>query len=427
MKKTLAIILAFLSLQVSVVKADTEVTRDSVRIYFRQSKIDLDPQLHSNRAALDRITGKLRDEYSDSVFRLRRVEVVGGASPEGSISFNRWLSEQRAATLFRFVSQYAALPDSLMTTTFLGRDWKGLLYLASDDPDLPYREATLDLLRRIASNAGTNRIDGKDALTVLKRFRDGVPYRYMYRKFFPELRSSRMNLWYDKVRNPLLPTPPPAPALPPVHDTVVVHDTVYIYTCPSCRPFYMDISTNMLYDAAAIPNIGVEFYLGRSWSIGANWMYAWWKTDRSHWYWRTYGGDIYVRRWFGKASKEKPLTGHHAGIYAQTLTFDFETGGRGYIGGEPGGSLWDRAMWGGGVEYGYSLPIARRLNLDFTIGIGYLGGRYYEYKPIDNCYVWQATKRLHWFGPTKAEVSLVWLIGCDNWNRPRTKNSSDIK
>ena len=189
----------------------------------------------------------------------------------------------------------------------------------------------------------------------------------------------------------------------------------------------MDISTNMLYDAAAIPNIGVEFYLGRSWSIGANWMYAWWKTDRSHWYWRTYGGDIYVRRWFGKASKEKPLTGHHAGIYAQTLTFDFETGGRGYIGGEPGGSLWDRAMWGGGVEYGYSLPIARRLNLDFTIGIGYLGGRYYEYKPIDNCYVWQATKRLHWFGPTKAEVSLVWLIGCDNWNRPRTKNSSDIK
>ncbi len=427
MKKTLAIILAFLSLQVSVVKADTEVTRDSVRIYFRQSKIDLDPQLHSNRAALDRITGKLRDEYSDSVFRLRRVEVVGGASPEGSISFNRWLSEQRAATLFRFVSQYAALPDSLMTTTFLGRDWKGLLYLASDDPDLPYREATLDLLRRIASNAGTNRIDGKDALTVLKRFRDGVPYRYMYRKFFPELRSSRMNLWYDKVRNPLLPTPPPAPALPPVHDTVVVHDTVYIYTCPSCRPFYMDISTNMLYDAAAIPNIGVEFYLGRSWSIGANWMYAWWKTDRSHWYWRTYGGDIYVRRWFGKASKEKPLTGHHAGIYAQTLTFDFETGGRGYIGGEPGGSLWDRAMWGGGVEYGYSLPIARRLNLDFTIGIGYLGGRYYEYKPIDNCYVWQATKRLHWFGPTKAEVSLVWLIGCDNCNRPRTKNSSDIK
>lgn len=427
MKKTLAIILAFLSLQISVVKADTEVARDSVRIYFRQSKIDLDPQLHSNRAALDRITGKLRDEYSDSVFRLRRVEVVGGASPEGSISFNRWLSEQRAATLFRFVSQYAALPDSLMTTTFLGRDWKGLLDLAANDPKLPYREATLDLLRRIAANTGTNRIDGKDALTVLKRFRDGVPYRYMYRNLFPELRSSRMNLWYEKVRNPLLPAPPAAPVLPPVHDTVVVHDTVYVYTCPPCRPFYMDISTNMLYDAAAIPNIGVEFYLGRSWSIGANWMYAWWKTDRSHWYWRTYGGDIYVRRWFGKASKEKPLTGHHAGIYAQTLTFDFETGGRGYIGGEPGGSLWDRAMWGGGVEYGYSLPIARRLNLDFTIGIGYLGGRYYEYKPIDNCYVWQATKRLHWFGPTKAEVSLVWLIGCDNWNRPRTKNSSDIK
>lgn len=71
----------------------------------------------------------------------------------------------------------------------------------------------------------------------------------------------------------------------------------------------MDISTNMLYDAVAVPNIGVEFYLGRSWSIGANWMYAWWKTDRSHWYWRTYGGDIYLRRWFGKASKRSRSPG----------------------------------------------------------------------------------------------------------------------
>lgn len=64
-----------------------------------------------------------------------------------------------------------------------------------------------------------------------------------------------------------------------------------------------------------------------------------------------------------------------------------------------------------GVEYGYSLPVAYRLNIDFTIAVGYWGGTYYEYTPVDNCYVWQATKERHWFGPTKAEISLVWLIG----------------
>lgn len=146
-------------------------------------------------------------------------------------------------------------------------------------------------------------------------------------------------------------------------------------------------------------------------------MYGWWKKDRIHWYWRAYGGDITVRKWLGKAAREKPLTGHHLGIYGQVLTYDFETGGRGYMGGEPGGSLFDRASFGGGVEYGYSLPVTRRLNLDFTLGIGYLGGKYYKYTPADGCYVWQETKQRHYFGPSKLEVSLVWLIGHGNINK----------
>ena len=32
----------------------------------------------------------------------------------------------------------------------------------------------------------------------------------------------------------------------------------------------------MLYDALLIPNIGVEMYLGKRWSVAANWMYGWW-------------------------------------------------------------------------------------------------------------------------------------------------------
>lgn len=33
----------------------------------------------------------------------------------------------------------------------------------------------------------------------------------------------------------------------------------------------------------------------------------------------------------------------------------------------------------GGVAYGYSLPVGHRFNVDFTLGIGYLGGLYKEY------------------------------------------------
>ena len=90
------------------------------------------------------------------------------------------------------------------------------------------------------------------------------------------------------------------------------------------------------------------------------------------------------------------------------ITYDVELGGRGY--------LADRWSWSVGLEYGYSLPIDSRLNIDFTIGAGYHTGQFYEYLPIDGHYVWQATKNRRYIGPTKAEISLVWLLGRGNVN-----------
>lgn len=185
------------------------------------------------------------------------------------------------------------------------------------------------------------------------------------------------------------------------------------------KPFYMSIKTNMLYDVLAVPNIGVEFYLGKNWSVAGNWMYGWWKKSEKHRFWRIYGGDIVFRKWFGQKADEKPLTGHHVGVYGQIFTYDFEWGGKGYMGGQPGGTLWDKANYAFGVEYGYSLPVADRLNIDFTIGLGYWGGKYYKYIPLDGHYVWQATKNRHWVGPTKVEISLVWLLGRGNNNNKK--------
>ena len=164
----------------------------------------------------------------------------------------------------------------------------------------------------------------------------------------------------------------------------------------------MAVKTNMLYDLAMTPNIGVEFHLGKGWSIGANWAYAWWKNDDKAFYWRVYGGEIDVRKYFGKQAKERPLSGHHIGIYGQGLTYDFDLGKTGII---------SEFSYGAGVEYGYSLPVTKSLNIDFGVGFGYLGGEYKVYDPMDGCYVWKETRQRHWFGPTRAEISLVWLIG----------------
>ena len=265
---------------------------------------------------------------------------------------------------------------------------------------------------------------GKDTITYQKSVADDVvPTATASENWIESITPTEEGLTYTVAKNT---SKEPRTATITVESYGESQEVTVNQAGAPCKPFYMGIKTNMLYDVAAIPNIGAEFYLGANFSVVANWEYSWWKSDKKAWYWRSYGGDVALRYWMGKAAKEKPLTGHHLGLYGQMITYDVEVGGRGYIADSGFGKDkeanpnlgWN---WTAGLEYGYSLPIARRLNIDFTLGVGYHWGYFMEYLPIDGHYVWQATKRRQYIGPTKLEVSLVWLIGCDNFNKKYNK------
>ena len=414
------ILLSFLSCSVLFVSA--QETRDSVKIYFHKGRTEIDLSLRDNRRSLEKISRRILEYRPDTAFSICKIMVVGAASPEGSIELNRRLSELRAKRLFDHVCGYSPLPDTLKTSVFVGRDWRGLLRLVENDPGMPGKSETVELLQGIVSEVEAS-VNGENKINELKRLRYGIPYRYMYRNLFPDLRASCLYIWYESKRKSF----PAMQVISHLHDTLYLPcklspfggETGGFQSGEKHGPFYMAVKTNMLYDALLVPNIGVEFYVGKNWSLAGNWMYAWWKSDRHHNYWRLYGGDLEVRRWFGRKASEKPLAGHHIGLYGRIFTYDFETGGTGYMGGKPGGTLWDKMNYSVGLEYGYSLPVARRLNLDFVIGVGYWGGEYHKYAPIDGHYVWKETRRRHWFGLTEAEISLVWLLGRGNYNEKK--------
>lgn len=333
---------------------------DSATLLFHQSKDNLDLEIPGNQKEISRIIDRIREIRNDSTFSINSLLFIGAASPEGAIDFNRGLSQRRANTLFSYIGNNSNLPDSIMKFSFLGRDWAGLAKLVANDTLVPFCSETSALVNEIAAADAAGIPQRIDPLRRLRRLRGGVPYRYLYRNLFPLLRASRLYLNYERKPEPE--PVPPVVSIPVEEPVCEVPDTV---VTPQEKPFYMAVKSNMLYDAILIPNIGVEFYLGKNFSVTANWMYAWWKCDHKHNYWRTYGGDIEGRWWFGTKAHEKPLTGHHIGVYAQMLTYDFELGGKGYL-----GPKWS---YGGGVSYGYSLPVAKRINIDFTIGVGYLG------------------------------------------------------
>lgn len=381
---------------------------DSLKIHFQQSKSLFNESVSGNSMFYGSLADLLEMAKRKDI-EIVSVKLYGAASPEGGIDYNKGLSKRRADRIASYISEIGngrIFPEVVA----VGRDWSGLYDLAVADSELPSREATLDLLCRLAM---PNDKESEDRMFAqLKVLDGGKPYRYMYGRLFPELRKAGVKVVAVYRIDDL------------VSDGRVSLETSFaepngisisakrnVMQEVRKKPWYVGVKTNMLYDALLVPNGGLEIYLGKNWSIDAYWMYAWWKSDRVHNYWRTYGGDVELRKWLGSAARRKPLTGHHIGAYAQIVTYDFELGGRGY--------LADRWSYAAGVSYGYSLPVAKRLNIDFSMGLGYMGGEYKEYLPQDGHYVWQSTKRRHWIGPTKAEISLVWLIGRGNTNRTR--------
>lgn len=386
--------------------SDSHVTTDSVEVFFRLDKTNLDSSYYDNGKRLSAFAHRF-DSLTATQADIRSVLIVSGASPEGPSAHNRFLSDSRAAVVRDYLVDNKLLDINKIEIESRGVDWHGLAEFVKGS-NFAYKDDVLEVLAlpEWIVNNGKVVDSRKNRLMTLN---GGKVWRDLYSRYFAELRHTRVMVAYNILRADSVRRIDYMPSAPLVSGLSISRkddiSPISLLPVKSERPFYMALKTNMLYDALLVPNIGLEFYLGRQWSIAGNWMYAWWKNDRVHNYWRTYGGDIEVRRLLGTT----PLRGHHFGLYGQILTYDFELGGRGYLG--------DRWTYAAGISYGYSMPISRRLNIDFSIGIGYLHGKYKEYLPQDGHYVWQSTKMRNWIGPTKVEVSLVWLLGKGNYNR----------
>ncbi len=430
----ISLILTIFATQMAQSQECTLTESSEQKIYFREAYRYVDSAYRNNNLALNNLKSTIDSAQTNGT--LLSVEIQAWASPDGSVQYNELLAKNRTNELAKWIMGNCNVAEEQIKMTSGGIGWHILCEMLVES-DLPYKESIIDIIENTplwVKDSHGNIITGRRKKLMEHNY--GRTWRDMETRLFPEIRCGLavvVNVRKEeparieevdkneKIEEAGVIEQPVTTIITEVADTTenAVAPAVVgkqAEEASSEKPFYMAVKSNLLEDVLLVPNIGVEFYLGSQWSVGANWKYAWWSIDSKSYFWRVYGGDVYVRKYFGSKAKKKPLQGHHVGIYAQAVTYDFELGGKGIMGGVPGGNIFDKMNYGAGVEYGYSLPIAKRLNMDFSIGFGYLGGQYQEYKPMDDCYVWQATKHRHYWGPTKAEISLVWLLGRDNVN-----------
>lgn len=403
--------------------------QDSLRttIYFRPGYSLLELSYRDNAANMKALTQGIQTIKGNPCVQLQHIRILSAASPEGNSALNKRVAKRRGERLRDYLKETLVLPDSIFTVSSAGEDWQGLAALIAKEKT-PWRNKALQIIRHTPEWVTRNGkvVDGRKR--QLQNLDGGKAWKYMLDNHFYTLRTgavvvcevktlaaestpSAAEASQEQARSEQArlesasqsPSSPPFPAIPSQ-----VHPSSESQSPPVAS--YFALKSNLLYDALLVPNLSLEASIGSGWTLGAGGMLAWWSKDAKHRYWRIYGGDLEIRKYFGTLSKSKPLQGHHLGIYGDFLTYDFEFGAKGYQ---------SKATYAAGIKYGYSHPIANRLNLDFALGIGYLHSNYKTYVPRDGCYVYQETKKRKWLGPTQAEISLVWLLGKGNTNKKK--------
>lgn len=183
-----------------------------------------------------------------------------------------------------------------------------------------------------------------------------------------------------------------------------------VMTCSyqTARSQEVGIKTNILYDATATLNLGLEVKVAPRWSVDLSGnLNAWTFNNGKRWkHWML---QPEARYWLCDAT-----AGHFFAVHALTGQFNF-----GHIGfahnfiGIPLSKLKDHRYqgWtvGAGLGYGYSWILNRHWNIEAEIGLGYI---YADYDVFEcaGCGRKTGDGKKGFFTPTKAAVNIVYVF-----------------
>lgn len=401
----LLLIYAFVLIPLSVLSKENPTDSSVVEkfaLYYKCDSIDINENYLSNKSQIEHIRHYLRNSP-----RIDSITIYSWASPEGGYEYNKWLSQERGKTARRFLLENC--PDSLKLNegkihlSPLAENWSGLLELVEKNYFRHDRDKVIKILK-------TEGIKNETRKWRLQQLDKGLTWRYLVDTYMPDLRTATwICVWVEVV-------PLPSPkvykdSLVTRYTTNLAEPEFYHIKSTPVQKTILGLKTNLLYDAVSTVNYAIEVPINEHFSLQYEQNTPWWlsKDNRNCLQFLTLGGEF--RWWFAPSPKcetecrkqRDALMGHFLGINGWGGYADIQYGR------EFGCYQFD--FWSAGLTYGYAMPVGKYLNLEFSISAGYARIPYQHYIPTDD---WQILIRdkndagtLHYFGPTKAEISLV--------------------
>lgn len=154
-----------------------------------QTKLYLDR--YNNQQTLDEIIEVIKLIEACDEQQLNNIEMMGFASPEGTLKFNTELGEGRANALRKYIQgKMPHLKDEQFYIINGVENWGGLreMVVASD---IKGKDDVLEII----DNRG-----GEERKRALKRLNNGTTYYYLLKNFYPQLRKAcYIAVHYDEL------------------------------------------------------------------------------------------------------------------------------------------------------------------------------------------------------------------------------------
>lgn len=414
-KMIFAVLLIVSLLQFQVSSAQSRESR--LEIYFRQNVHQIEADAGNNAKSLDQLSSLLDYIVTDTLSSFSKIEINSWTSPEPGVAYNKVLSQRRSNSIKKYILERWDLPDSMLVAVGNGIAWDKLRYLVAES-DMEHRAEVLHILDNVPVETW-ERVKPTDKWMTLVDSREkhlmdlygGRPYRYLYDSLYPQLRfGSQVTFLFSKMRPIALEKeqlPCYAIEMPQLEMQKCAPEYVPVFIPEPERERVplLALKTNLLFDVATILNVEVEVPIFDKFSALAEWNFPWWVARDNGSALEVLSGSLEGRYWFGDRTDVPKLTGWFGGLYAGGGLYDVQWNDNGYQG---------EFFIAAGVSAGYAHTInkSETLRLEYSLGVGYLETdyRYYEGRQDNKYLVWQYDGSYSWFGPTKAKVSLVWML-----------------
>ncbi|MDE5886118.1 MAG: DUF3575 domain-containing protein [Muribaculaceae bacterium] len=379
---------------------------DSVKVYFRAGHRQFDPSLGENGMEMDHFIDKVREAAVAG--DIEYIEVRAYTSPDGTSKANELLARNRCETISNYIIHQTGVSSDLIRKYPLGIAWDGLRELVKTTPDVPSRDAILNILDNTpvwVFDSHGKIIDGrKSQLMWLDR---GNPYKWMIKHLFPQLRNAVAITMVTKGDNAELSEESDKTNKLEVSEESDKTDKLEISE-ESDKTDKLKLSpefekkvkqrfalkTNLLYDVVLMPNLEFEWLIKKNWSVSIEGDVAWWKFSFD----RIYRLAMVSPEARYHIRPRDYWHGMYVGLFVGGGLYQLENRHDGYRG--EGGMA--------GLSFGYMWPIGKHFSLEAGVGAGYMHTRYKVYRNEDDHKLYMSTKSLNYFGPLKLKFTIAW-------------------